>query len=107
MPQRRGVYNCVAGVEPNNPPATGSRIRQAVVEECAIVFSDRQHSIQHCNRMNKDRGVKEHILLGSRCCVQQPPVIRSRIGQAVVEFSAIESSITIVERALKEGLADL
>jgi len=56
--------------------------------------------------MNKDRGVKEPIPLGSGCGVQQPPAIRFRIGQAVVEFSAIELSVIIVERALKEGLAD-
>jgi len=37
---------------------------------------------------------------------QQPPAIRSRIGQLVVELSVIEFSITLVQRPLSEGLAD-
>jgi len=88
------------------PPAIGSRIGQAVVEGSAIELWDRQYTIQHCNLINKGRGGEELIPLGSWRCGQQPPVIRSRIGQVVIELSAIKYSITLVKSTLSEGLAD-
>jgi len=45
------------------PPAIGSRIGPLVVEESAIEFWDRQHTIQYCNFMNKGRGGKYLISL--------------------------------------------
>jgi len=87
-------------------PAIRSRIGQAVVVESAIEFWDRQHTIQHCNLINKSREGEELIPLGSRRCGQQPPAIRSRIGQVVIELSAIKCSITLVKSTLSEGLAD-
>ena len=76
------------------------------MEEPAIVFWDRHYLIQYCNLMNKSRGGEELAPLGSWCCGQQPPAIRSRIGQGVIELSAIKSSITLVKSTLSEGLAD-
>jgi len=43
MRQRRPLYHCVAGVEPNNLPTSGSQIGPTVVEKSAIKLWDRQH----------------------------------------------------------------
>ena len=74
------------------PSAIRSRIGPAVMEESAIEFWDRQHTIQYCNFMNKNRGGMDCTPLGSWRRAQQSPAIRSRIGPVVVEESAIEFS---------------
>jgi len=60
------------------------------MEESAIEFWDRQHTIQYCNFMNKNRGGMDCTPLGSWRRAQQSPAIRSRIGPVVVEESDIE-----------------
>jgi len=76
------------------PPAIGTRIGAVVVEESVIEFYDQQDSIQPCNFINKGRGGMDYTPLGSWHRAQQPPAIRSRIGQVVVE----ESDIKLWER---------
>jgi len=72
------------------PSAIRSRIGPAVMEESAIEFWDRQHTIQYCNFMNKGRGGMDCTPLGSWRRAQQSSAIRSRIGLVVVEESNIE-----------------
>ena len=76
------------------PSAIRFRIGRAVMEESAIEFWDRQHTIQYCNFMNKDRAEMDCAPLGSWRRAQQSPAIRSRIGPVAVE----ESDIKLWER---------
>jgi len=75
-----------------------------VVEICAIQLRDRQYTIQYCNLMNQGCRGKDIVPFSSGHKGQQSPAIRSRIGESVVELSAIEHSITLVKRPLSEGL---
>ena len=67
------------------PSAIRFRIGRAVMEESAIEFWDRQHTIQYCNLMNKCRGEMDCTPLGSWRRAQQSLTNRITIRPAVVE----------------------
>jgi len=95
MLQRRPLYRWVAGVEPNNPPQSdpGSErwlwrnlpSRSGIARVSIKTTLTRVSDFLSC-----DATETSFIPLRSRRRAQQPPAIGSRIGQPVVEESAIE-----------------
>ena len=72
------------------PPAIRSRIGQLVVEESAIEFWDRQHTIQSCNIMRKHRGGS--ILYRCKACAMANNLPQKASESVVLSWSNPPSS---------------
>jgi len=96
MSQRRPLYRCVAGVEPNDLPQSDSGSEQWLWRNLpsssgsAKVVPIKTTPTRVSDFMSSDATETSFIPLRSYRRSQQPPAIRSRIGPAVVEESAIE-----------------
>jgi len=94
MRQRRPLYRCVAGVEPNNLPqsdlGSAKRLWRNLPSSSGIARVPIKTTLTRVSDfMSFDATETSFIPLRSWHRAQQPPAIRSRIGPAVVEESAI------------------
>jgi len=96
MPQRRPLYICVDGVEPNNIPQSDPESVKLLWRNVpsssgvARVVPIKTTLTRVSDLMSSDATETSFIPLGSCRRAQQSPVIRFRIGEVVVEESAIE-----------------
>jgi len=95
MRQRRPLYRCVAGIEPNNlpqsDPGSAQRLWRNLPSSPGIArVPIKTTPTRVSDFMSFDATETSFIPLRSWRQDQQPPAIGSRIGQAVVEESAIE-----------------
>jgi len=96
MRQRRPLYLCVAGIDPNNLPQSGSGSEQWLWRNLTSSSGSARGPIMLTpimvsDFMSSDATEMSCILLRSWRRAQQSPAIGSRVGEAVVEGSAIES----------------
>jgi len=95
MRQRRPLYRCVAGVEPNNPPQSdpglAQRLWRSLPSSSGIArVHIKTTSTRVRDFMSSDATGTYLIPLRSWHRAQQPPAIRFGIRKVVVEESAIE-----------------